>query len=182
MSSCTDLYTSILAPGVQCSPASTKINRSWYIVATHFGVLKLTQPEPPSYKPSSSFRSTLSPSDSCLAFAVLPPSRVFNLILSFPLLKNLTVATHCEVSVDSDDNPNESPTLVLTPSLPMFTGSLALLTNGSIKPITRRPLPPRGCIHCSDVLPCAPDLCVHLLAWALALFIRRELGRDVRLV
>ena len=110
MSSCTDLYTSILAPGVQCSPTSTKINRSWYIVATHFGVLKLTQPEPPNYKTSSSFRSTLSPSDSCLAFAVLSPSQIFNLILSFPLLKNLTVATHCEVSVDSDDNPNESPT------------------------------------------------------------------------
>ena len=84
------------------------------------------------------------------------------------------MATHCKVSVDSDDNPNESPTNVYwVPWTPY---------KGKHKSITCGPLSPLGCIHCSDVLPCTPDLCVHLLAWALVLFIQCELGRDVQLV
>jgi len=78
-------------------------------------------------------------------FIIIPPSRVFDLILSFPLLEDLTV-TAGEDSVDDGNGPGGLPTPVQYSSPPMFTGSLEL-TNAGIKPITRRLLSLPGGIH-----------------------------------
>jgi len=78
-------------------------------------------------------------------FVILPPSQVFDLILSFPLLEDLTV-TACENSVDGGDGFGRLLTAVQPSSLPKFTGSLEL-TNPAIKPISRRLLSLPGGIH-----------------------------------
>ena len=77
---------------------------------------------------------------------ILSPSRVLDLILSFPLLEDLTV-TACENSVDdSGGSDGLSTTVRRSSGQPMFTGSLEL-TNPGIKPISLRLLSLPGGIH-----------------------------------
>ena len=81
---------------------------------------------------------------------ILPP-RVFTLILSFPLLEDLTVSTPYEISAEDDDNdddPDGPPTTVQPSSSPTFTGSLNLLVGEKgMKPFTHRLLALSGGIH-----------------------------------
>jgi len=61
-------------------------------------------------------------------FIILPASRVFNLILSFPLLEGLSL-TADDVSIDNCDGPDGLPTVSQPLIPPMFTGSLRLFLN-----------------------------------------------------
>ena len=74
---------------------------------------------------------------------VLPPTQVFDLALSFPLLEDLAVTG---ISVNDGDGSSPLPTTVQPSSPPMFTGSLELTTAG-IKPISGRLLSLPGGIH-----------------------------------
>jgi len=80
-------------------------------------------------------------------FSVLSSSWVFNLILSFPLLEDLKVSAY-NTSTDDGGGPNGLPTIVRTPSPPVFTGSLHLfLSQGGMSLMTRWLLSLPGGIH-----------------------------------
>jgi len=81
-----------------------------------------------------------------VTFAVLPSSRVFDLILSFPLLDNLAVIAF-DASIDDGDGPNGSPNVAQPSSLPTFTGSLDIFLKGGMESITRRLLSLPSGIH-----------------------------------
>ena len=78
----------------------------------------------------------------------LPPSRIFNLILSFPLLENLVVAIR-EAWADGDDSPegDETPTAAQPPNPTTFAGSLELYLKGGMNPLAHRLLSLPGGIH-----------------------------------
>jgi len=82
-----------------------------------------------------------------LDFAVIPASQLFNLILSFPLLEDLTVVAYFGASTDGGDDPGGLSTAVQPSSLPTFNGSLDLLMRAGIGPIARRLLSSPGGIH-----------------------------------
>ena len=70
-------------------------------------------------------------------------SQVFDLILSFPLLEDLTVVTY-KALTDDNDGPGGPPTIIL-PSTPPMTGSLTLIRREGLKSLARRLLSlPRG--------------------------------------
>jgi hypothetical protein len=70
--------------------------------------------------------------------------QIINLILSFPLLEDLTVVTCRDASIDKGGDSDD----VTQPSNPpMFTGCLKLLMEGGMKPITRRLLSLPGRLH-----------------------------------
>jgi len=71
-----------------------------------------------------------------IKFTILPSSRVFNLILSFPLLEDLSL-TADDVAIDNGDSPDEPPTVSQPLTPPMFTGSLHLFLNQGGSLITR---------------------------------------------
>jgi hypothetical protein len=79
----------------------------------------------------------------------LPPSQIFNLIFSFPLLEDLAVVIPCEAPIDNGDDPGEDemPTAAQSPTPPTFTGSLELYLQGGMEPFTRRLLSIPGGIH-----------------------------------
>ena len=79
----------------------------------------------------------------CVEFVSLPSSRVFDLIVSFPLLEDLAVFDRHNVSTN---NGNSSPTIARPSKSPLFTGSLELMTAG-MRPIARRLLSVPGGIH-----------------------------------
>jgi hypothetical protein len=82
-----------------------------------------------------------------MVFTILPLPWVPNLILSFPLLEDLTVLAFPEdASIDSGDGSDRLPTAAQPPSPSMFTGTLELSLNG-IKYITRQLLSLPGGIH-----------------------------------
>ena len=76
-------------------------------------------------------------------FAILPTSQIFGLILSFPLLEDLTVVTYFGAS--TSDGGDGSPVQPSNP--PTFTGSLDLYMRGGMDPIARRLLSSPGGIH-----------------------------------
>ena len=81
-------------------------------------------------------------------FAVLPPSRIFNFILTFPLLEDLTLIGDVDnTSIDNDDDLNELLTAVRLSNPPAFNGSLELPLNRGTRPIGRRLLFLQGGIH-----------------------------------
>ena len=84
----------------------------------------------------------------------LPPSQIFNLIFSFPLLEDLAVITTYWTSVDTGGGSerDEMPTAARPLSPPIFTGSLELYLRGAIKPITRRLLSLSGGIHFRELI------------------------------
>jgi hypothetical protein len=79
----------------------------------------------------------------------LPPSSIFNLILSFPLLEDLTVVNYFEAGTDDSDGSEGDETLIAArPAIPsMFTGSLELYLQAGMEPIARRLLSLPGGIH-----------------------------------
>jgi hypothetical protein len=81
----------------------------------------------------------------------LPPSHIFNLILSFPFLENLTV-------VISQNEEGEIPTAAQPLTSPMFTGLLELSLTSGTKYIARRLLSLPGGIHFRELtLTCSPE-------------------------
>ena len=84
-----------------------------------------------------------------LIIVAFPPSQIFNLILSFPLLEDLTLIVHLGVSTDNGDGSKEGemPTATQRPTPPVFTGSLKLHMKQELKPFTRRLLSLPGGIH-----------------------------------
>ena len=77
-----------------------------------------------------------------MGFSAVPPSRIFDLILSFPLLEDLTIGT----SINNGSRPDGLPATI-QPSNPVFSGSLELPLNGGTTPIARRLLFLPGGIH-----------------------------------
>ena len=71
-----------------------------------------------------------------VGFDVFPSSPIFDLILSFPLLEDLTVHTH-RAETNDGDGPDGFPTTIRPPNPPMFTGSLELAIPG-VTSITRQ--------------------------------------------
>ena len=81
----------------------------------------------------------------------LPPLQIFDLILSFPLLENLTVLI-------SRNEEGEMPTATQPITSPIFTGSLWLYLMGKMKYIPRRLLLLPGGIHFRRLtLSCSPE-------------------------
>ena len=81
-----------------------------------------------------------------LSFILLPPLYIFDLILSFPLLEDLSVLTYGG-SGDNNDDPGLLPTVVQSSSPPMLTGALALSLVKGTELVTRRLLSSPGGIH-----------------------------------
>jgi len=70
-------------------------------------------------------------------FGFVPPSRIFSLILSFPLLGDLTLVSCC-TPTNSSNGPDGLPTVVQPSNSPAFTGSLDLYLEGGTMLIARR--------------------------------------------
>jgi len=81
-----------------------------------------------------------------VAFAVLPSSRTFDLILSFPLLDDLAIIAF-DASIDNGDGPDPLPTVTQPSSPPTLAGSLDIFLKGGMGPITRRLLSLPSGIH-----------------------------------
>jgi len=71
-------------------------------------------------------------------FTTLPTRKIFNLILSFPLLEDLSVSTYFEALRDDDGGSGRLPTAVQPPNPPMFTGSLHLSMRRGMGPVASR--------------------------------------------
>ena len=83
---------------------------------------------------------------------ILPSSRIFNLILSFPLLEDLDVIIHKTTADNSDGSEeDEAPTTTQPSSPSRFTGSLELYLKGGMEPFARRLLSLPGGIHFQDL-------------------------------
>ena len=82
-----------------------------------------------------------------ITFGFLPPSRVFNFVLSFPHLENLIVATYQRVLDDDNHGSDWSSTIAQPWNPPAFTGYLDLLIVGGMEPIARRLLSLPGGIN-----------------------------------
>jgi hypothetical protein len=79
-----------------------------------------------------------------MTFVVPPSSRIFDLILSFSLLEDLTLVTYYGAT---DNGPDEWPTVIQPSSPSIFTGSLYLFLQGGMEPIAHRLLSLPGGIH-----------------------------------
>jgi len=96
-----------------------------------------------------------------VGFIDLPPSEIFNFILSSPLLEDLTVVGYKD-SVDDGDDPDGLPTFVHPSNPPAFTGSLELFLEQAMKPIAGRLFSMPGGIHFRHLTlkwNCGEDLC-----------------------
>ena len=71
----------------------------------------------------------------CVKVPTLLSSQALDLILSFPLLEDLTVATYNSL-IDDNDGPYGLPTIAL--SSPPMTGSLTLVRREGLKSLARR--------------------------------------------
>ena len=101
----------------------------------------------------------------------LPPT--FDLVLSFPLLEDLTIMLYGTI-IDDGDGSDGLPTVIQPSNPPMFTGSLKLMIAG-LKPVIRQLLSlPSGIhfwkltvtwIHEGDILPTTAlvERCSHSL-------------------
>ena len=81
-----------------------------------------------------------------LQFIVIPSSRVFELILSFPLLEDLSLSAR-DASTDNGGDSNWPPTTDHPSGSPLFTGSLELALMGGMGYITPWLLSLPGGIH-----------------------------------
>ena len=101
---------------------------------------------------------------------LLQSSRLFNLILSFPLLEDLSVTDCCQFPPEFGEGSDAQPS-----SLPAFSGSLELNMTGGMEPIARRLLFPSDGMHfrkltlessCEEDIPLIMELvekCSHTL-------------------
>ena len=82
-------------------------------------------------------------------FTATPSSRIFNLILSFPLLKNVAVVTYDGLIDYAEvlDDRHLTPLQFHPSDPPAFTGCLELSMGTGIGPITSRLLSLQGCLH-----------------------------------
>jgi len=76
----------------------------------------------------------------------LPPSRIFDLILSFPLLEDLAMTNYGYVLINKYDDSDGLPIAAQPPNHPVFTGSFKVVTIG-LAPITHQLLSLLGGIH-----------------------------------
>ena len=67
----------------------------------------------------------------------LPPSWIFDLILSFPLLEDLAVTSY-SASIDDDNDSDYSSAAVRPLNPPVFTGALELRLEEGLRPIASR--------------------------------------------
>ena len=74
-----------------------------------------------------------------------PPSRIFDLILSFPLLEDLTLVTN-KALADNTDSPDGLPTGDY-PSTPPMTGSLTVIQQQGMEPLAPWLLSFPGRVH-----------------------------------
>ena len=79
-------------------------------------------------------------------FVHLPPP-TFDLIISFPLLEDLTLTAYSEMITYEADGSDGLSTVVQPSSSPAFTGSLELLLERGRKPIAHRLLSLPGGLH-----------------------------------
>jgi hypothetical protein len=68
-----------------------------------------------------------------VGFTVVPLPQIFNLVLSFPLLEDLTVVVSHDLTIDDGDGSDWLLTTAQPSNPPMFTGSLELLLNGGME-------------------------------------------------
>ena len=80
-------------------------------------------------------------------FSILPAPGIFDLILSFPLLEDLSIFTFFGEFIDGDDDSGRLPTTVQPQNPPMFTGSFDLFMSGGMGSITSQLLSSPGGIH-----------------------------------
>ena len=81
-------------------------------------------------------------------FFIVPSSQVFDLIISFPLLEDLTVIANYGTWAGDDDDSNWPSTVAQPSNEPTFTGSLELhIGPRGITPIVRRLLSLPGGLH-----------------------------------
>ena len=80
-----------------------------------------------------------------ITLAVYPSPRVFNLILSFPLLEDLAVSVRSPTAVG--DGSDELPATAQPSNPPVFTGSLEVHLLGGMVPFARRLLSLSSGIH-----------------------------------
>jgi hypothetical protein len=83
----------------------------------------------------------------CVTLFALSSPHIFDLILSFPLLEDLTVTIHHKALAYNDDGSDWLPTAAQSSSPPMFTGSLKLLSWAGAQHITNWLLSLPGGIH-----------------------------------
>jgi len=80
--------------------------------------------------------------------AIIPPSQIFNFILSFPILEDLTVIRHGSSVYGDDDGSSYGPSTADQPSNPpAFTGTLGLSLSTGMGPIASKLLSVPGGIH-----------------------------------
>jgi len=108
-------------------------------------------------------------------FVLFRSPQLFDLILSFPLLEDLSVTDCCHLPVEPDGSLNRPSTPTHPSSLTMFTGSLKLDMRGGMEPIAHRLLSLSGGIHfrklilklsCGEDIPLATSFvekCSHTL-------------------
>jgi hypothetical protein len=77
----------------------------------------------------------------------LESPQIFNLILSFPLLEDLTMNIRYKAIIEDDDGPDWPLTSAQRSIPPMFTGSLKLSLMGGVKRVTHWLLSLPGGIH-----------------------------------
>ena len=76
----------------------------------------------------------------------LPPSRIFDFILSSPLLEDLNLVGY-RTLVDDDDDSDGPPAFVQPSNPPVLTGSLNLCLKNGVEPVASRLLSIPGGIH-----------------------------------
>jgi len=69
-------------------------------------------------------------------YNALPPSHIFDFILSFPLLEDLAITNYHYAGFGEGDSPNGLPTLVQRSNAPVIFGSLQLVAP-AVEPIAR---------------------------------------------
>jgi hypothetical protein len=82
-----------------------------------------------------------------VGFTVVPLPQIFDLILSFPLLEDLTVVTSHDTSMADGDGSDWLLTATQPPAPLRLTGSLELFLQGGMELATRRLLSLPGGIH-----------------------------------
>jgi len=87
----------------------------------------------------------------CVRSVDIPPSRIFNFVLSSPLLEDLIIARY-GASVDDSDGSNGPPTSSQPSNPPVFTGSLKLPLERGMEPIAGRLLSMPGGIHFRELV------------------------------
>ena len=80
-------------------------------------------------------------------YPAVPSSQIFHLILSFPVLVDLSVFIDYRREIDHGDGSEGVSTAVQPSSPPAFTGSLELAVGGSMAPIAFRLLSLPGCLY-----------------------------------